>query len=56
MYSEANKKFLTQSIGIVFEEMTKDTAFSGITIPLHPGAERYWKEVGVSIPPKISSN
>jgi TRAP-type uncharacterized transport system substrate-binding protein len=33
--------------------MTRDQALKGLTIPLHPGAERYWQEVGVAIPDGI---
>jgi len=55
MYAPENKDFLTQSIGKVFLEMTKENALSGITIPLHPGAERFWKEQGVAIPPEIAA-
>ena len=29
------------------KEMTPETALKGIPIPLHPGAERYFKEIGV---------
>lgn len=31
-------------------EMGPDNALVGVQIPLHPGAARYWQEVGVSIP------
>jgi len=55
MYSPKNKDFFTQSIGKVFLQMTKEAALGGITIPLHPGAERFWKEQGVAIPPEIAS-
>ncbi|MFH1019302.1 MAG: TAXI family TRAP transporter solute-binding subunit, partial [Pseudomonadota bacterium] len=55
MYAAENKEFLTNSIGKVFLEMTKENALAGITIPLHPGAERFWKEQGVAIPPEISA-
>lgn len=29
--------------------------FEALGIPLHPGAERYWKEKGLTIPESISS-
>lgn len=34
----------------VASEMGTDTALVGVQIPLHPGAARYWEEVGVEIP------
>jgi uncharacterized protein len=34
----------------VAREMGPDTALSGIALPLHPGAARYWEEVGIEIP------
>jgi uncharacterized protein len=34
-------------------DMTPDKALTGITIPLHPGAEAAWKKMGVSVPEAI---
>jgi hypothetical protein len=34
-------------------DMTRDQALKGLTIPLHAGAQRFWEEVGVSIPDSI---
>lgn len=34
-------------------DMTPDKALTGITIPLHPGAEAAWKKMGVSVPEPI---
>ena len=34
----------------VASEMGPDSALVGVQIPLHPGAARYWEEVGVEIP------
>jgi uncharacterized protein len=34
----------------VAREMGLENALSGIALPLHPGAARYWEEVGVEIP------
>jgi uncharacterized protein len=31
-------------------EMGPDSALSGIALPLHPGAARYWSELGLDIP------
>ncbi|MBI3128672.1 MAG: TAXI family TRAP transporter solute-binding subunit [Candidatus Tectomicrobia bacterium] len=55
MYSPEAKAFLSNAVGRVFGEMAPDTAFSGVTIPLHPGAERFWKEKGVAIPKEIAA-
>ncbi|MBI4252408.1 MAG: TAXI family TRAP transporter solute-binding subunit [Candidatus Tectomicrobia bacterium] len=55
MYSPEAKAFLSNAIGRVFQEMTVGSAFSGVTIPLHPGAERFWKEKGVAIPKEIAA-
>ena len=55
LYSEKAREFLGQSIGKVFAEMTKETAFEGVTIPLHPGAERFWKEQGIKIPKGLAA-
>lgn len=30
-----------------FEAMNDDTVAAGLSIPMHPGAERYFKEVGI---------
>jgi len=30
--------------------ITPDTALEGLSVPLHPGAEKYYKEVGMTIP------
>lgn len=31
----------------VFGHYKKEKALAGISVPLHPGAEKYWKEIGV---------
>jgi TRAP transporter TAXI family solute receptor len=31
----------------IFGNFGRDTLFQGIDIPLHPGAEKYWREIGV---------
>ena len=30
-----------------YKELTEELALSGIRIPLHPGAEQYWREIGL---------
>ena len=32
------------------KEVTADTAFTSVNVPLHPGAVRYYDEVGIAIP------
>lgn len=36
-----------------FAEMTLDNNFQGASIPLHPGAVKFWKEQGKEIPAKL---
>lgn len=46
-------KALWENVDILMEShanmsyMTEDFVCTGLTVPLHPGAERYWKEVGI---------
>ena len=40
-----------QSIGAFAKGIKLETAFKGMTIPMHPGAIRYYKEKGLKIPP-----
>jgi len=40
-----------QSIGAFGKGIRWETCFAGNTIPIHPGAERYYKEKGLTIPP-----
>lgn len=40
-----------QSIGAFGKAIKLKTAFMGMTIPMHPGAERYYKEKGMTVPP-----
>lgn len=35
-------------------EMTLDTALVGLGAPLHPGAARYYREIGLDIPPELT--
>ncbi len=35
------------------EKMTIENALEGLSVPLHPGALRYYKEQGLSIPPHL---
>jgi TRAP-type uncharacterized transport system substrate-binding protein len=36
-----------------FNEMTLENGFSGASVPLHPGAAKFWKEQGKEIPPEL---
>ena len=36
-----------------FKEMNMENAFNGASVPLHPGAVKFWKEQGKSIPEKL---
>jgi TRAP transporter TAXI family solute receptor len=49
-----NLPFL-QSIHSATKVMNIENAISGLTVPLHPGAARYYREVGVNIPAHLVS-
>jgi TRAP transporter TAXI family solute receptor len=36
-----------------FNEMTLENGFNGASVPLHPGAAKFWKEQGKEIPPEL---
>jgi TRAP-type uncharacterized transport system substrate-binding protein len=42
-----NKDYLVQQNKSAFGTMTPEAAVEGLTIPQHPGAEKYFKEKGV---------
>ncbi len=42
-----------QKIHQATQEMSLDLAVSGLSIPLHPGAVRFYEEMGLSIPSKL---
>ncbi|MDN3610765.1 TAXI family TRAP transporter solute-binding subunit [Vibrio ostreicida] len=50
-----NLPFL-QGIHKATKAMAIEKALDGLPVPLHPGAMRYYKEVGVSIPPRLMVN
>lgn len=51
IYSDEGRKELSGAVGeAAIEAMTKDSALDFMTVPLHPGAERYWSEQGIEIP------
>ncbi|WP_420332192.1 TAXI family TRAP transporter solute-binding subunit [Roseibium sp.] len=52
---EATKAFwenLDEVHGTAFflKDVTSDTAFTSVNVPLHPGAVRYYDEVGIAVP------
>lgn len=49
IYDQAGLDRMLQVTNVA-SEMGPDNALVGVQIPLHPGAARYWQEVGVSIP------
>ncbi len=49
IYSEAGLEHM-RIVTSVASEMGLDSALTGIALPLHPGAARFWEEMGVEIP------
>ena len=49
IYEQAGLDHMLQ-VTAVAGEMGADNALVGVQIPLHPGAARFWEEVGVEIP------
>ena len=49
IYDQAGLEHMLQVTNVA-GEMGNDNALVGVQIPLHPGAARYWEEVGVEIP------
>ncbi len=42
-----------QATAFFLQAVTLDTAFTSVNVPLHPGAIRYYEEVGVEIPDNL---
>lgn len=56
IYSEEGRTQLSGAVGPAsIKEMTKERALDFITVPLHPGAERFWKEQGRTIPANLAA-
>ena len=54
--SDAGRKELSGAIGKgAMKTLTKKAPFNFITVPLHPGAARFWKEQGVTIPAALKN-
>ena len=45
-----------QAIHAATKAMSLDRAITGLPLPLHPGAARYYKEVGMKIPARLMGN
>ncbi len=49
LWSEAGMEAMVQAKK-TFRTMTLDNAFDGASIPLHPGAVKFWEEMGKTVP------
>lgn len=56
IYSADAKKFLVSAAGKTANQMTKASAFHTMTIQLHAGAQKFFKEQGVSIPAGVMAS
>ena len=54
-YSEEGVKYLSNTYKPLKDMGNKKLVLSGIRAPLHPGAEKYWKEAGMAIPDSIKA-
>lgn len=50
IYNQVGLYFMQEPTNGVAREMGPETALVGVQTPLHPGAARYWEEIGVTIP------
>ncbi len=50
-----NLSFLRQ-VHRATEKMSIENALEGLSVPLHPGALKFYKEKGLSIPPHLLLN
>jgi len=56
IYADEGRAELSGAVGpALIEAMTEEAALDFITVPLHPGAERFWKEQGLEIPEDLQS-
>ena len=46
----SNVEALTKSFGPLKVMQANESAIAGIDVPLHAGAEKFWKEIGLTIP------
>jgi TRAP-type uncharacterized transport system substrate-binding protein len=54
-YSEEGVKYLSNTYKPLKDMGNKRLVLGGLRAPLHPGAEKYWKEVGIAIPDSIKA-
>jgi len=47
LWSKSSRKLLDEGHA-KGKQITLDTALQGIVVPLHPGAARYYEEIGIS--------
>lgn len=52
LWSEAGMEAMVQAKK-TFKSMTLENAFDGASIPLHPGAVKFWEEHGKTVPAKL---
>ncbi len=50
-----NTEALKKAFGPLKVMQANESSISGINVPLHPGAEKFWREVGVKIPDALRS-
>ena len=48
-YSDEGRKFLTAAIGGRVKQMTVANGNKNLVAPLHPGAAKFWKEMGKDV-------
>jgi TRAP transporter TAXI family solute receptor len=53
LWQEPTQKLL-ESRHPIGQRIRLDTALQGIDIPLHPGAERFYREAGIPLPPPLA--
>lgn len=53
LYSDEGKAYLISAAGGVMKETTYENAFRTITVPLHPGAVKYFEDNGVAVPEEL---
>jgi TRAP transporter TAXI family solute receptor len=49
VYSAGGKKFLTAAFGGRAKQMTNENGLKNLVAPLHPGAVKFWKEMGKNL-------
>ena len=50
-----NLAFL-QAIHPATKDMMIEAAIAGLPVPLHPGAVRYYQEIGIDVPARLIAN